>query len=73
MKAPQLQHDGAALQVVQHTLRGVEGSEVDSVLQQRVDVVPHRWSVERLAAVEQPETERREEEETKYRISPVAT
>ncbi len=71
LKAPELQHYSAALQVVQQTLGGVEGCEVNSVIQQRVDVVPHGRSVERLAAVKQPETERVGEEDirTKYLTS----
>lgn len=66
LKAPELQHHSAALQVVQQTLGGVEGGEVDSVIQQRVDIVPHGWSVKRLTAVKQPETKRGEEEECQY-------
>ncbi|TNN43727.1 hypothetical protein EYF80_046072 [Liparis tanakae] len=57
LKAPQLQHHSAALQVVQQTLGGVQRGEVNPVVQQRVDVVPHSRRVEGLAAVIEPEPE----------------
>lgn len=71
LKAPELEHYSAALQVVQQTLGGVEGGEVNSVIQQRVDVVPHSRSVERLAVVKKPETERVGEEEIRTKASKV--
>lgn len=58
LQAPELQHQRAALQVVEQALGGVEGGKVNSVIQQRVDIVPHSRGVQRLAAVEQPETDR---------------
>lgn len=63
LKPPQLQHHSAALQVVEQTLGGVQGGKVYSVIQHGVDVVPHGWSEQILAAVKQPETGRTEEEE----------
>lgn len=59
LKTPQLQHHGAALQVVEQTLGGVEGGEVNSVVQARIDVVPHSRSEQRLAAAEHPESDTR--------------
>lgn len=61
LKAPQLQHQGAALQVVEQTLGGVQGGEVNSVVQLRVDVVPHSWCEESPAAFKQPEADPEEE------------
>lgn len=61
LKAPQLQHQGAALQVVEQTLGGAGGGEVDSVVQLRVDVVPHSRREESPAAFKQPETDTVEE------------
>lgn len=61
LQAPQLQHQGAALQVAEQTLGCVEGAEVDSVLQLRVDVVPHCRCEQSPAAFEQPETDPAEE------------
>lgn len=55
LKAPQLQHQGAALQVVEQTLGGVEGGEVNPVGQLRVDVVPHSRREQTPCAVKQPE------------------
>lgn len=55
LKSPQLQHQGAALQVVEQTLGGVEGGDVNSVGQLRVDMVPHSWREQTLSAVKQPE------------------
>lgn len=57
LKAPELQNYSAALKVVQQTLGCVEGGKVNSMIQQRVDVVPHGRSVERPAAVKQPKTD----------------
>lgn len=58
LKPPELQNNCAALQVVQQALGGPQGGEVSSVIQQGVDVVPHSWGVQRLAAVKQLETTR---------------
>lgn len=55
LKSPQLQHQGAALQVVEQTLGGVEGSDVNSVTQLSIDIVPHSWHEQTLSAVKQPE------------------
>lgn len=55
LKSPELQHQGAALQVVEQTLGGVEGGDVNSVTQLRVDIVPHSWCEQTLSAVKQPE------------------
>lgn len=55
LKSPQLQHQGAALQVVEQTLGGVEGADVNSVGQLRVHVVPHSRREQILSAVKQPE------------------
>lgn len=63
MKPPQLQHYSAALQVVEQALGRVEGGEVNSVIQHRIDVVPHSRSEQMLAGVKQPETDRAEEED----------
>lgn len=57
LKSPQLQHQGIALQVVEQTLGGVEGGDVNSMGQLRVDIVPHSWREQTLSEVKQPETD----------------
>lgn len=57
LQAPQLQHQGAALQVAEQTLGGVEGGEVNPVVQLRVDFVPHSRCEQSPAAFKQPETD----------------
>lgn len=61
LKTPQLQHQGAALQVVEQTLGGVEGGEVNPVVQLRVHAVPHSRCEQSPAALKQPETDPEEE------------
>jgi len=70
LKAPQLQHHGAALQVVQQTLGGVQRGKVNPVVQKRVDIVPHSRRVEGLAAViePEPEGEGKAKSSTEYRV-----
>lgn len=68
LKAPQLQHQGAALQVVEQTLGGAEGGEVNPVVQPGVDVVPHSRREHSPAAFKQPEADP-EEENTRLRMS----
>lgn len=57
LEAPQLQHQGAALQVVEQTLGGAEGGEVHPVVQPGVDVVPHSRREQCPAAFKQPEAD----------------
>ena len=57
LQAPELQHQGAVLQVVQQPLGAVGAAEVEAVVQQRVDVVPDGRCVERPAALKVPEPE----------------
>lgn len=40
---------------MEQTLGGVEGGDVNSVTQLRVDIVPHSWREQILSAVKQPE------------------
>lgn len=61
LEPPQLQHHRAALQVVEQALAGVQGGKVYSVIQHRIDIVPHSWTEQIATAVKQPKPEGREE------------
>ena len=63
LQPPELQHQGAALQVVQQPLGAAGAAEVEPVVQQGVDVVPRGRRVERLGALKEPEAEGTENQE----------
>lgn len=57
LQAPELQHQGAALQIVEEVLGGIDHSELHPVVQQGVNIVPYWCCVEGLGDIVHPEPE----------------